>query len=213
MFNLSPFYHPSGSIISETNRPVISRYCPIETFWKSSDNLPSFCRNLPIIINRSAAIVNDAFPQSIDNPSRKLKNPSTGKKPIPWNSQIILRLHAEIFRPAVGLLLSESSDNRQVKSQNRQAFFLIRQLIVNQYAVIVKWINGSNRPVIDRRDLIIGRSVMFRAIGDLKMTYWNRQRGWFSHCPKWPLNHQPIINRITVFINSRLFPACAMEQP
>ena len=56
-----------------------------------------------------------------------------------------------------------SSDNRQVKGQNRPTFLFIRQLIVNQYAVIVKWINGSNQPIIDRRDIIIDRPAVFRA--------------------------------------------------
>jgi hypothetical protein len=56
-----------------------------------------------------------------------------------------------------------SSDNRQVKGQNRPTFLFIRQLIVNQYAVIVKWINGSNQPIIDRRDIIFDRSAMFQA--------------------------------------------------
>ena len=84
-----------------------------------------------------------------------------------------------------------SSDNRQVKGQNRPTFLFIRQLIVNQYEVIVKWINGSNRPIIDRRDIIFDRSAMFQAPDNLMMIHRNRQSGWFSRCPKWPSNCQP----------------------
>jgi hypothetical protein len=69
----------------------------------------------------------------------------------------------------------------------------------------------GDRPIIDRRDIIIDRSTMFQAPDDLKMIHRNRQSGWFSRCQNWPSNRQPIANRIAVFINLRLFPVGARE--
>jgi len=104
-----------------------------------------------------------------------------------------------------------SSDNRQVKGQNRPNLLLIRQPIVNQHAVIVKWINGSNRPIIDRRDIIIDRSTMFQVHDNLKMIHRNRQSGWFLRCLNWPSNLQSILTRIAVFISLRLLPVGVRE--
>jgi hypothetical protein len=69
----------------------------------------------------------------------------------------------------------------------------------------------GDRPIIDRRDIIIDRSTMFQAPDNLKMIRWNRQLGWFSRCQNWPSNRQPIVNRIAVFINLRLFPIGVRE--
>ena len=153
IINLSSRIVNLGGKIDKKNRPVISRYCSIEAFGKSSDDLPSFCRNLPIIVNRPTAIANDAFPQSIDNPSTKPKNLSTGKRPMLPNNQTILRLYDRIFRTGFCPALSESTDNQPT-------FFRNRQIIVNRSGVIVKWRSLSYRTKTNQRIVGIAQHPM-----------------------------------------------------
>jgi len=56
--------------------------------------------------------------QSIDNPSTKPNNLSTGRRPMPRNNQTILRLYARIFRSGLGRSLLKSSDNLPMFCRN-----------------------------------------------------------------------------------------------
>ena len=150
MSNLPLFDHHTAEIY----HPVL--ICIHNRSFESSGNHPIPERNHTNhqpIVNQPAVIVSAVSPQSIDNPSTKLKNLSLGKRPSPRNNQTFLRLHAGIFQSSFCPALSESSDNRPMSCR-------IRQVIVNRSVVIVKMTTAPNRTTIDQRIVGIFRRPM-----------------------------------------------------
>lgn len=100
--------------------------------------------DMEIQAHNSFARIVKSEDKSIDNPSTKPNNLSTGRRPMPRNNQTTFRLYTRIFRSSFYPALSKSPDNRQT-------FCLIRPIIVSRSAVIVRRDTYLNRPIINRQ--------------------------------------------------------------